>query len=76
MSLGLIAIGAAICVAFGCLSAIGESWICCHAIDGMVDYLNTSHKDLMDALRTNKAFDDALTKGFIDAIKDYKSSRQ
>ena len=42
----------------------------------MVDYLNTSHKDLMDALRTNKAFDDALTKGFIDAIKDYKSSRQ
>lgn len=36
MNLGLIAIGAAICVAFGCLSAIGESWICCHAIDGMV----------------------------------------
>jgi F-type H+/Na+-transporting ATPase subunit alpha len=45
-------------------------------LEGMVDYLNTSHKDLMDALRTNKAFDDALTKGFIDAIKDYKSSRQ
>jgi|LAHS01.1.fsa_nt_gb F-type H+-transporting ATPase subunit c len=36
MNLGLCAIGAAICVAFGCLSAIGESWICCHAIDGMV----------------------------------------
>ena len=36
MNLGLIAIGAAICVAFGCLSAIGESRICCHAIDGMV----------------------------------------
>jgi F-type H+-transporting ATPase subunit c len=36
MNLGLIAIGAAICVAFGCLSAIGESLICCHAIDGMV----------------------------------------
>ncbi len=35
MSLGLVAIAAAICVAFGCLSAIGESLICCHAIDGM-----------------------------------------
>lgn len=29
-------IAAAICVAFGCLSAIGESLICSHAIDGMV----------------------------------------
>jgi F-type H+-transporting ATPase subunit c len=36
MDLGLCAIAAAICVAFGCTSAIGESWICCHAIDGMV----------------------------------------
>ncbi len=36
MELGLIAIAAAICVAFGCLSAIGEGMICCHAIDGMV----------------------------------------
>jgi F-type H+-transporting ATPase subunit c len=36
MNLGLIAIAASICVAFGCTSAIGESWICCHAIDGMV----------------------------------------
>ncbi|MCH3908908.1 MAG: ATP synthase F0 subunit C [Bacilli bacterium] len=35
MSLGLVAIAAAICVAFGCLSSIGESLICCHAIDGM-----------------------------------------
>jgi F-type H+-transporting ATPase subunit c len=33
--IGMIAIAAAICVAFGCTSAIGESWICCHAIDGM-----------------------------------------
>jgi len=45
-------------------------------LEGMVDYLNTSHKDLMDTLRKNKAFDDALNKGFIDAISDYKSSRQ
>ncbi|MCI1245136.1 MAG: ATP synthase F0 subunit C [Bacilli bacterium] len=36
MNLGLVAIGAAICVAFGCLSSIGESLICCHSIDGMV----------------------------------------
>lgn len=36
MATGLKAIGAAIAVAFGCLSAIGESLICCHAIDGMV----------------------------------------
>ena len=35
MNLGLIAIAASICVAFGCTSAIGESLICCHAIDGM-----------------------------------------
>jgi F-type H+-transporting ATPase subunit c len=35
-AVGLKAIGAAIAVAFGCLSAIGESLICCHAIDGMV----------------------------------------
>ncbi|MCR4562711.1 MAG: ATP synthase F0 subunit C [Bacilli bacterium] len=34
--LGAIAIAAAICVAFGMISAIGESWIVCHAIDGMV----------------------------------------
>jgi F-type H+-transporting ATPase subunit c len=35
MELGLIALSCAICVAAGMLSAIGESWICCHAIDGM-----------------------------------------
>lgn len=35
LGIGLCAIAAAIAVAFGCLSAIGESWICCHAIDGM-----------------------------------------
>lgn len=35
MQIGLIAIAAAIAVSFGCLSAIGESLICCHAIDGM-----------------------------------------
>lgn len=33
--LGLCAIGAGIAVGMGCLSAIGESWIICHAIDGM-----------------------------------------
>lgn len=35
INLGLVAIAASICVAFGSLSAIGESLICCHAIDGM-----------------------------------------
>lgn len=48
MNLGLCAIGAAICVAFGCLSAIGESWICCHAIDGMV-----RNPEMADKLRSN-----------------------
>ncbi len=33
--LGLIAIAAAIAVAFGCLSAIGEGWICSSAIKAM-----------------------------------------
>ena len=36
INLGLIAIAAAIAVAFGCLSSIGEAWIISHAIDGMV----------------------------------------
>jgi len=31
----MCALAAAIAVAFGCLSAIGESLIICHAIDGM-----------------------------------------
>ena len=35
-SIAGIAIGAAICVASGNLSAIGEAWIVTHAIDGMV----------------------------------------
>ena len=34
--LGLIAVGAGLAVCTGTLSAIGESLICCHAIDGMV----------------------------------------
>jgi F-type H+-transporting ATPase subunit c len=34
-SLGMCALAAAICVAFGTMSALGESWIICHAIDGM-----------------------------------------
>lgn len=33
--LGLIAIAAAMVMMFGNFSAIGESLICCHAIDGM-----------------------------------------
>ncbi len=33
--IGLKAIGAAIAVGFGCLSAIGEGLIISHAIDGM-----------------------------------------
>ena len=33
--LGPIAIAAAIAVFTGGFSSLGESWICCHAIDGM-----------------------------------------
>jgi len=44
----LRAIGAAICVAFGCLSAVGEAWICTHAIDGMV-----RNPEMSDKLRSN-----------------------
>ena len=33
--LGGIAIGAGIAVLAGGFSSLGESWICCHAIDGM-----------------------------------------
>jgi len=33
--LGLCAIAAALAIMFGNFSAIGESLICCHAIDGM-----------------------------------------
>ncbi len=33
--LGPIAIAAAIAVLTGGFSSLGESWICCHAIDGM-----------------------------------------
>lgn len=48
MSLGLCAIAAAICVAFGCLSSIGEAMICSHAIDGMV-----RNPEMADKLRSN-----------------------
>ncbi len=48
MNLGLCALSAAICVSFGCSSAIGESWICCHAIDGMV-----RNPEMADTLRSN-----------------------
>jgi len=34
-NLGLCAIAASIAVGIGCLSALGESWIICHTIDGM-----------------------------------------
>ena len=34
-NLGLIAIGAGIAILTGGFSSLGESWICCHAIDGM-----------------------------------------
>ena len=33
--LGLVAIAAAIAVFTGAFSSLGESWICCHAIDAM-----------------------------------------
>lgn len=33
--LGLVALSAAICVCLGTFSAIGEAWICSHAIDAM-----------------------------------------
>jgi F-type H+-transporting ATPase subunit alpha len=45
-------------------------------LEDMVSYLNDSHKDLMDDLRKKKAFDDALTKSFVDAIKDFKAARK
>ena len=35
MGIGLIAIGAALCVCVGTFSSLGESKICCHAIDAM-----------------------------------------
>lgn len=34
-NLGLIAIGAGLCMCFGTFSSIGESLIACHAIDAM-----------------------------------------
>ena len=34
-NLGLVAIGAGIAILTGGFSSLGESWICCHAIDGM-----------------------------------------
>ncbi len=34
-NIGLVAIGAGIAVFTGGLSSLGESWIACHAIDGM-----------------------------------------
>ena len=34
-NVGLIAIGAAIAIFSAGMSSLGESWICCHAIDGM-----------------------------------------
>ena len=34
-NLGLIAIAAAIAIFSSGMSSLGESWICCHAIDGM-----------------------------------------
>lgn len=34
--IGMIALAAAIAIAFGTISAIGECLITCHAIDGMV----------------------------------------
>ena len=48
MEIGLKAIAAAICVAFGMISAIGESWIGCHTIDGMV-----RNPEMADKLRSN-----------------------
>lgn len=45
---GIRAIAAAIAVAFGCLSAIGEAWICSHAIDGM-----SRNPEMADKLRSN-----------------------
>ncbi len=45
---GLKAIAAAICVAFGMISALGESWIACHTIDGM-----TRNPEMADKLRSN-----------------------
>ncbi len=46
--LGLRAIAAAICVAFGCLSAIGEALICSRALEGM-----SRNPEMADKLRSN-----------------------
>lgn len=48
INLGLRAIAAAIAVAFGCLSSIGEGLICSHAIDGMA-----RNPEMADKLRSN-----------------------
>jgi len=42
-------------------------------LEGMVTYLEDSHKDLMEQLRNLKAFNDTLSAAFIAAIKDYKA---
>ncbi len=45
---GLKALAAAICVAFGMIAAIGESLIACHTIDGM-----TRNPEMAGKLRSN-----------------------
>jgi F-type H+-transporting ATPase subunit alpha len=45
-------------------------------LEEMYSSLEVSHKDLVDTLKKNKAFDDALTKSFKDAIAEFKKSRE
>lgn len=45
---GLTALAAAFAVGCGCLSSLGESWIACHALDGMV-----RNPEMAGTLRTN-----------------------
>jgi F-type H+-transporting ATPase subunit alpha len=42
-------------------------------LEGMVSYLEDSHKELMDQLKKDKAFSDSLSASFVNAMKDYKA---
>ena len=46
-NIGLVAIGAGIAILTGGFSSLGESWIACHAIDGMTR--NPEHKSKLQS---------------------------
>lgn len=57
INLGLCAIGAAIAMTCGNFSALGEAWICCHTIDGMV-----RNPEMFSKLRSTMMIGVALTE--------------